>query len=91
VDICASQNMNEGYESAHAILFLESVAVIIKRTELKAKGHLMLLPEPSQTVADRSYIDTALRLYEGFEKIMNVYKETSDLRQKRIYEIWAKS
>ncbi|NLE28717.1 MAG: hypothetical protein GX629_03485 [Phycisphaerae bacterium] len=91
VALLTSEGFSDGYEPAHAVLILKSIAAIVERRELHRKGCLPPLPEPSRTAADQSYIDTANRLYQGFKTLMDSYGESRESHQKRLYDLWMKS
>ena len=91
MELLVSDGLSDCYAAAHAILCLESIAVIIERKKLKEQGKLTLLPPFSQTAADQSYIDTAERLFEGLKNWMKLCYGSEDSLKKRLYEIWKKS
>jgi hypothetical protein len=83
--------LGRSYVAAHAQLALrciETAHVHFKRVE---EGSIVLLPEASQKAADQSYIDTARKLCEGLEKVMETYKTSPDREQKMIYSLWQKA
>ena len=59
----------DSYEAAHAQLALDAMKVITRRQKLFADGKLQTLPGPSQAAADKSYIDTANKLYAGLKAL----------------------
>ena len=56
------------YAIAHATLTLEAFETMAKRKKLITQGKLKPLPEKSQRAADQIYVDTAKKLYDGFDK-----------------------
>jgi hypothetical protein len=76
------------YEAAHAQLILRQWLTIMKRAELQSTGKLAQLPEPSQTAADKSYVETLTKLCEGLEKVVDGYADSRLAEKRRIHEIW---
>ncbi len=76
------------YEAAHARLAADCVSTIHARRKMQADGELQPLPEPSQTAADKAYMDTAARLCDGIEKVLNGYAGSADPREQRVYDLW---
>jgi hypothetical protein len=86
----AKEKLAESYEAEHAKLVIDYVAVINNRIELLEKGKIKPLPETPQAAADKSYIDTAQKLCEGLEKVLESYAASDEPHKKRIYQIWHK-
>ena len=84
----AQAGLADSYEAAHARLAIESVAVLQTRQALLSQGKLKRLPEPSQSAADKSYIETAVRLCDGLVKVLASYADSKDPRRRRVGEIW---
>lgn len=80
-------DMSETYEAAHARLILDYIATIHERRKLQSEGKIRLLPKESQAAAEKSYIDTALKLCSGLENVIKSYSESGDLEKKRIYQL----
>ncbi len=76
------------YEAAHALLILRQWLTVLKRAELQATDRLARLPEPSQTAADKSYVETLTRLCDGLEKVLDGYADSRLAEKRRIHEIW---
>jgi hypothetical protein len=76
------------YEAAHAQLILRQWLTIMKRAELQSTGKLAQLPEPSQTAADKSYVETLTKLCEGLETVVDGYADSRLAEKRRIHEIW---
>ncbi len=68
----SEQGVSDNYSAAHARLFLKSVRAILERQHLQSQGQLAVLPEPSQSAADRSYLDAASKLYDGLKKTLSI-------------------
>jgi len=88
IERLSKQGLSESYPAAHAVLVLRSVRAILERRKLKSQKKLTILPEPSQTAADQSYVDTAMKLYAGLEKAMKSYGESDDPQRRTIFTIW---
>ncbi len=76
------------YEAAHAQLILRQWLTVLRRAELQSAGKLVRLPEPSQTAADKSYVDTLTKLCDGLEKVLDGYAHSRPAEKQRITEIW---
>jgi hypothetical protein len=83
--------LSETYEFAYAKLALYCFATIHERRKLLSEGKIQKLQEPSQAAADKCYIDTAVKLYDGLENVLKSYNESDDLQKKRIYQLWVES
>jgi len=79
------------YEAAHARLVVDALATIHERKRLLAQSRRQPLPEPSQKAADQSYVDTANRLAEGLQKVLDSYADSDDPREQRIRALWQES
>jgi hypothetical protein len=79
------------YEASHARLAVEYLATTAQRLQLRSAGKLARLAEPSQSAADRSYVDTVVRLYEGLERTVEAYQDAEDPEQRRVYALWVAS
>jgi hypothetical protein len=58
------------YEAAHAQLALDAIATVYARRQLQETGKLESLPAPRQAAADKSYRESAVKLCEGLEGIL---------------------
>lgn len=76
------------YEAAHARLILGQWLTVLRRMELQNAGKLPRLSEPSQTAADKSYVDTLAKLCDGLEKALDGYSDSRLAERRRIAEIW---
>ena len=84
-----SAGLTDSYEAAHARLAVEYQAVTRRRLKMLSEGKLKRLSGQSQYAADKSYMDTTLKLCEGLKRTVDSYKETRDVHKKRVYTIWA--
>jgi hypothetical protein len=83
--------LGNSYEAAHARLVIESIATACERKQLLAEGKLKpLAAEASQAAADKSYVDTAQRVCDGFEKSIAACKDSSKREQQRLWKCWEK-
>jgi hypothetical protein len=87
-DLLTESGVPAEYESAHARLAAECIAVIQQRRQLQAEGKLTPLPEKSQTAADQSYVDAASRLCDGLAKMLDGYGRSEDAREQQIGRLW---
>jgi len=81
--------LGDSYEAAHAKLAADYLDTVCARRQLLAAGKLQPLPELSQTAADKSYIDTATRLYDGLETVLKSYEKSTDPHKTRVYLLWS--
>ena len=79
------------HEAAHARLVVRCLATAHRRAELLATGKLDRLPGPSQAAADKLYLDTVARLYDGLEKALNDYAGANEPLRRRIHDLWRTS
>ena len=84
-------DLADSYEARHARLILEHLKTITERRELIAEKKVELLPESSQEAADRSYIDTVMRLTEGFLGEMTRSSSLEDAHHRKVSEIWERA
>ena len=83
--------LGQSYEAAHARLAVACMAATVARQKLLADGKLARLPAASQTAADKSYVDTVLKLCDGLEKMVKSYPTSDNPQKKRIWQIWSHS
>jgi hypothetical protein len=88
-DRLVAAGLGDNYEAAHARLAVQYVATFYERLKLLADGKLARLPETSQYAADKSYFSTAAKLCEGLEKAVQSYKDSEDMRKRRVYREWS--
>ncbi len=84
----AANKLENTYEGRHARLILEQFRAIHERQQLKAAGKLAVLPEPSQTAADKLYVDTLFKLEQGLAKVLDSYANGTEPVKKAIYQAW---
>jgi hypothetical protein len=80
--------LGETYEAAHARLAVRYLATAYRRAEMLAAGQLARLPERSQAAADRLYLDTAAKLCDGLEKVLNRHAQAQEALKRRIHTLW---
>jgi hypothetical protein len=83
--------LGESYEAQHAKLVIDYAAVVSKRREMLSEGRLKPLPEPSQSAADKSYVDTVTKLRDGLETVVQSYEGSNDPHKKRVHQLWLES
>lgn len=77
------------YESAHAILFLQSLEAWSTRCAMLVNGTLPLLPTlVSQRAADALYVQTSQNLGSGLMTVLSSYAGSNDPDKQRIYNIF---
>ena len=67
---------------------MDCIATVHRRRRLLAEGKIEPLPGPAWTAADKAYLDTAIKLSGGLERVLESYRPSSDPDQKRIHRIW---
>lgn len=77
------------YEAAHARLVLAAVDAAHEHRKLLAAGKLPPLPQASEAAADKSYLDTATKLYDGLAAVVKNYEKSSDERARKIFALWS--
>jgi len=82
------EGLSETYEAAHAKLAVDYVAVLHQRARLQSEGRLGRLAEPSQTAADNSYTETAQRLCDGIEGVINSYGHAEEPVKRWMHQLW---
>ena len=79
------------YEASHARLALDAIHVAYERAQLISDGKIKSLAERSQKAADQSYIDSAKKLFDGLDRIIESYEISADPIRHKIFEVWKKS
>ncbi len=80
---------SESYEGSHARIILATLAAMQLRHKLQSEQKLPPLPEvASQTAADRSYPEAAVRLGKGLQKVLESYAGTPDRGRRQILALW---
>jgi hypothetical protein len=77
------------YLAAHTRLALECVAALYERRSLIAVGKLKPLPEPAKTAADKAYVDTAVKLFDGLSAVLKTEAASADPERRRLPQIWS--
>ncbi len=83
--------LGNSYEAAHARLAEQAVDTVVLRRSLQEASLIKPLPAFSQAAADKSYVDTANKLYDGLEAVMNSYGASTVSARQRIHGLWSKS
>jgi hypothetical protein len=83
--------LGDSYEAHHVRLILDYAAVAEKRQQMLAAGKNKPLPEPSQSAADTSYLDTLNKLREGLAAVVQSYEGSTDPHKKRVHHLWRES
>ncbi|MFA6240525.1 MAG: LamG-like jellyroll fold domain-containing protein [Candidatus Hydrogenedentales bacterium] len=86
-----AQGLGDTYEGRHAQLALDSVAVIAERQRLVSEGKLAVLEESRQSAANQLYVDTALKICQGLDRVMQSYKDSADPDKAKLYALWTKT
>ncbi len=81
--------LDQSYEATHARLALDCIATLHDRRKLIAEGKIQPLPEPSQSAADQSYVDTCIKLCDGLVLVLNSYADAAEQHKKRVYQSWS--
>ena len=87
-DRLAAAGLADRPEAAQARLAAAYYNAFFARQALAKNGRIALLPEPSRGAADKSYLTTVNRLWEGLEKTVKANKDSSDPVGRRIYGCW---
>ena len=93
LDFCKRMDeagLHTRYERIHAALCRDAIDVVFERMNMVASGEIKKLPEASQKAADKSYADSANRLFDGLDVLMKQYKSSDDATRKQIAELWFK-
>jgi hypothetical protein len=80
--------LGQTYAAAHAQLALRCIDTARVRFQRLAEGSIAPLPGPSQKAADESYVDTASKLCDGLEKVMESYKTSTDGAKRQTCLLW---
>lgn len=80
--------LNEIYEAAHTKLAVDYMFAVNKRKHFLNEGKIKPLSEFSQIAADRSYIDTAIKLCDGLENVVKSYANSDNPNKKKLHQIW---
>lgn len=90
LDLVAAGLAN-GYEGAHTRLVVQCYVVATERLQLLSDGKLKPLEATvSQRAADASYFQTAIRLCQGLENVLDSYSGAEESHRRRIHALWSK-
>jgi hypothetical protein len=78
-------------EAAHAQLALHAIEILRLRQHLLLSGKIQPLPGPAQAAAEKLYVDTAGKLFDGLEKALKANETSSDPARRKLYECWRES
>jgi hypothetical protein len=81
-------DLGASYEAAHGQLALDAIATIHARRQLLAEGKLKRLSEPSQSAADKAYVEAATKLCDGLESVLSAYKNSDWPLRREIHQLW---
>jgi hypothetical protein len=84
-----TEGLGESYEASHIQLALKAIRTIHQRKKLLSMGKISPLPEPSQSAADKSYIDTANSICDGLERLLRSYENSTDPHKKLVYKLFS--
>jgi hypothetical protein len=84
----AAAGFAASYEAAHARLAADCVAAARQRRELIKTGKIKPLPQAREAAADRCYVDTATKLCDGLEAVLQKYENAGDPRKRQVYKLW---
>jgi hypothetical protein len=79
------------YEKAHAQLALDAMEAAHARRALLASDQLTELPERSRAAANQLYLDSAMKLFDGLEKVIAGYQSSDSPERRKIYDAWRRS
>lgn len=86
-----AQGVGETYVGRHAQLAADAVTAIVDRQRLMAEGKITPIEDSRRAAADQLYVDTAIKICQGFERVMNAYKEASEPEKANVYGLWTQS
>ncbi len=84
-----AEGLEESYEASHIRLALMAIHTIHERRKLQDQGKLVSLPEPSISAANKSYLDTAIKLCDGLERVLRSYENSTEPHKKLIYKLFS--
>lgn len=82
--------LDKGYEAAHTRLALAAIDVIEDRRGRLRSGALGPLPPPARVAADQLYVQTALRLADGLDRLLHAYGSSDDSGKRRVASLRGK-
>jgi hypothetical protein len=83
--------LSETYEAAHARLAIQCIENGRLRRTLQDAGVIQPLGEKSQAAADQLYVDTAVKLCTGFERLLESYEKSPEKPRRELYDLWLRS
>ncbi|MBX7255130.1 MAG: hypothetical protein K1Y02_02120 [Candidatus Hydrogenedentes bacterium] len=86
-----AKGLGETYEGRHAQLAADAVTAIVDRQRLIADGKITPIEDSRRAAADQLYVDTAMKICQGFERVMNAYKEASEPEKANVYGLWTQT
>ncbi|MBN1343714.1 MAG: hypothetical protein JXQ73_13585 [Phycisphaerae bacterium] len=84
----AAADLGCSYEAAHARLATDYVDALQARWKLCRQRKITPLPGDRQRAADKSYVDTAVKLCDGLDKVLASYADSGDSRRKAVWSLW---
>jgi hypothetical protein len=87
IEAMKKAGLGESYEAAHADLAARAIEVIPMRRQMLDSGAIKKLPGASQAAADRSYVETAEKLFDGLKATLATYQALSDPQKQRILNL----
>jgi hypothetical protein len=82
--------LGQSYEAAHVRLAAAYLDATVTRFRMVAEKKLPQLPAPRQAAADKSYVDTTLKLVDGLEKTVKSYQTSNNPQKQQIWQIWSR-
>ena len=83
--------LGNSYEAAHARLAEQAIDTAMLRRRLQEASLIKPLPASSQTAADKSYVDTANKLYDGLEAVLKSYTGSAVPARQKLNLLWSGS
>lgn len=79
------------YEGRHALLVVETLAAARQRKLGLRSGQIAPLPGPSEAAADASYLESAQRLAQGLQAVLEGYTGKAAPARARLADLWRES
>ena len=76
------------YEAAHAQLAAEYAETVCLRRAMVQSGTIQRLPGAAQAAADQSYLETATKLGDGLERVLDSYACTDSPACRKMLRLW---
>ena len=86
-----SAGLGDSYEAAHARLAEQAIDTAMLRRRLQEASLIKPLPASSQAAADKSYVDTANKLYDGLEAVLKSYTGSAVPARQKLNLLWSGS